>query len=98
MYPAVAFVFCWLWLDVKHTVDLVRHQAGEAGRDCGLRSYTWSYAQTVKTDTMTECYQTLHKYFKLKISLQFCKLCADLVLLSFENVDPNAVRYAEGKT
>jgi len=42
-YPAVAFVFCWLWLYVKHTVDLVRHQAGEAGRDCGLRSYTWSY-------------------------------------------------------
>ena len=55
-------------------------------------------AQTVKTETMTECYQTLHKYFKLKISLQFCKLCADLVLLSFENVDPNALRYAEGKT
>ena len=43
MYPAVAFVFCWLWLYVKHTVDLVGHQAGEAGRDCGLRFYTWFY-------------------------------------------------------
>ncbi len=47
---------------------------------------------------MAELFQTLCKYFKLKISLQFCRLCADLALLSFESVDHNALRHAEGKT